>query len=518
MTKQTFTAFRFALIVTLGGFVFGLDAAIISGTIRYITANFNLTDMQLGTVVSAPSLGAIIGLFFAGRLADWLGRKKALFAISLVYLVSAIGSALATSFEILLVARFIGGLSFISISLTSMYIGEISPSHLRGKLVSFNQLMIVIGLSSAYYISYGLVQLTGEVSTSLWGMDVWRIMFATEVVPVLIWATLLLTVCESPRWLFMQGRHDEAKATLERLNSQAEAEQAYSELAANVQAHSSEIASHQPLKHTFEPKYRKVLLLGIAIAIAQGFTGMNAILFYAPVVFEQLGSGVTGAFEQTTYIGMVSLVFTLISIYLVDRLGRRPLMLIGLAMILASHLVCWYGFSHASYNISQETVANIPAELDASKLAPYVGQAFDSDIALKETLKEVYGHTQAKLVEGHVLQSAVSMNSALILFGILAFIAAFHLSIGPIMWVLISEISPNAIRSVTIPLFALATSIASYLIQHFFPWQLSTMGAAGTFFTYAAFAVVSLLIVLRYLPETKNKTIEAIERALVVEK
>ncbi|MBD1390899.1 MFS transporter [Neiella sp. HB171785] len=517
MTKQTLTACQYALIVTIGGFVFGLDAAIISGTIRYITAEFALSDMELGTVVSAPSLGAIFGLFLAGKMADLFGRKKTLIIIAVVYLISALGSAFATNFTVLLVARFIGGLAFISISVTSMYIGEVSPPQLRGKLVSFNQLMMVIGLSGAYFISYGLVQSVAPGETEIWGFAIWRVMFATEILPVIIWAGLLFTIAESPRWLLMYGQRAQAKQVIFSVNDPATAAAALADMEANLASHKSELVADKPLKLTFAPKYRKVLLLGIAIATAQGFTGMNAILFYAPVVFEQLGSGVHGAFEQTTYIGVCGFIFTLAAIFLVDKLGRRPLLLMGLAAILASHLLCWYGFSNASYVISQRTLDNVPVSMDASKLEPHTGKTFDSDIALKALLAETYEHKGAKLIEGYVIQSSVTMNATVILFGIFAFIGAFHFSIGPIMWVLISEISPNAIRSVAIPFFALTTSISSYLVQHLFPWQLNTIGAAGTFLMYGMFAAIPLLVVALFLPETKNKSIEDIEKTLVSE-
>ncbi len=513
MKHQTRNAVMYAFIVALGGFVFGLDAAVVSGTIRYISAEFMLSDLQIGTVVGAPSLGAILALCVAGKVADRFGRKSTIIAIAALYVISAIGSALATSYEMLVAFRFIGGLAFSSLSLASMYIGEIAPNHLRGKLVTANQLNIVIGLSAAYFINFYLVENASETAYLLSNQGIWRTMFGSEVIPALLWLGLVCLIPESPRWLISKGRHDRALIVLSKLHEEADAKQAYESIRLNI-INSPQVSFKQQFRLLLSPAYNRALFIGITIAIVQGVTGMNAILFYAPTVFEQVGFGVNAAFQQALYIGLTSFVFTVVAVMFIDRLGRRPLMIIGLSLAVLSHLTCWYGFNSANYRIDTEDITVMSESFDAKPLASIEGITYTSDTEFKAALAMVYDENTLRWNQAEIIEKSISINPVLILTGILGFIAAFHISIGPIMWVLFSEVFPNLVRSAAIPVAAMVTSISSYLIQQFFPWQLANLGAASTFLMYAVFGFIGLIIISAILPETKDKAIEEIEQLL----
>ncbi|WNJ19109.1 sugar porter family MFS transporter [Pontibacter sp. G13] len=518
MNSDQFQAFRYAFIVSLGGFIFGLDAAIISGTVKFITSEFQLSDLRIGAVVSAPGFGVLFALLGAGYLSDNYGRKKTLQLISILYLVSAVCSALAPNFMSLVAARFIGGLAFTSLSLASMYIGEIAPSNMRGKLVSMNQINIVIGLSAAYFIN--LLILKASQSPASWvtslGLDqhTWRWMLGAEIIPAALWFWMLNSIPESPRWLMLMGRANDARASLERIFPGQDIEDQMEELTANASQDEDTRSTFEQVKQLFAPSMRTACLIGLVVAVVQPITGINAIMFYAPTVFEQVGIGTDAAFAQAVYVGLSSIVFTVMALLLIDRIGRRPLILWGLLWGVASLGVCSLGFGMAHYELSEQHVQQLSTELDAAKLAPMVGVVYDNDVAFKEALKEHLGETEAKQHEGRLIQMGGHLNSTLILLGILSFIGAFHFSIGPIMWVLFSEIFPIAVRGIAIPFFALITSIISYLVQQFFPLQLSMMGASEIFLFYAGMSALGLVVLVYFLPETKNKTIEEIEIAL----
>ncbi|RME73606.1 MAG: MFS transporter, partial [Verrucomicrobia bacterium] len=335
MTSKERSAFLYAAIVAMGGFIFGLDAALISGTVGYITREFSLTDVQLGMAVSAPGFGVLVALPIAGVMANRLGRKRALQVIAALYLVSAGWSAFAPSFVHLVAARFLGGLAFTSIAMAAMYIGEIAPPRWRGKLVSMTQINIVIGLSGAYFINY-LIQQASQ-SDARWvevlGLSqyTWRWMLGSEILPALLWFALLAIIPESPYWLVYANRLDAARATLRRILPAEQIERHISEMLESMRL------SHQESVHTFGTQLREIFsarmrvifIIAITLAIAQQSTGINAIMFYATTVIEQLGIGTDAAFMQAIWFGITSVVFTVIGLLLVDRLGRRPLILWG---------------------------------------------------------------------------------------------------------------------------------------------------------------------------------------------
>ncbi|WP_209065928.1 sugar porter family MFS transporter [Croceivirga sp. JEA036] len=517
MPKQT-NAYKYSFIVAIGGLIFGLDAALISGTINFITKEFALSDIQLGTAVSAPALGVLLALPFAGYACDKFGRKKTLIIVAFLYLFSAIFSALAPNYFTLVAARFIGGLAFSSISLASMYIGEIAPPKLRGKLVSMTQINIVIGLSAAYFINYLI--LDWSTATSGWAVDyglttnVWRWMLGSEIIPALIWFLLLFTIPESPSWYLLKNRKEEATKVLTNLMPLTEIPKYVNENLERIHSKTKELSIVEQLKGVFTKRMRVILIIATTIAIAQQATGINAILFYAPTVFEQLGLGTDAAFAQAIWIGLVSIVFTILAILLVDRLGRRPMIIAGMLWIVASLVLCWYGFSLAEYSLTPEALIALKDVPNIEQLNNLVGVVYDSDLAFKNALAENLGEATARDYAGVFLEKCTTLNATLILVGLLSFIGAFHFSVGPLMWVLFSEIFPVSIRGIAIPFFTIITSLTNWLVQQFFPWQLNNMGVGAIFLFYASIVAIGLIILSIYLKETKGLTIEEIQKTL----
>ena len=519
MTNFKRNAFTFSTIVALGGFVFGLDAALISGTVNYLVQEFGLSDWQLGTAVSAPGLGVLIALPFAGFASNYFGRKKTLQIIAALYLVSAVSSTLAPSYWMLVAARFLGGLAFSSITLASMYIGEIAPPKWRGKLVSMTQINIVIGLSAAYFINY-LIQsatLSGADWVETLGITkyTWRWMLGSEIIPAIIWFFLLMIIPRSPYWLMYQGRVEEARNTLSKIIPEEEIPQKLEEMQSSMHDGQDDRSIGTQLKEIFSRPMRIIVIIAITIAIAQQSTGINAILFYAPTVIEQIGIGTNAAFQQAIWFGLTSVVFTVLSLMLIDRFGRRRMIIWGMFWIVASLAVCSWGFNKARYTLSEEVITELSEIPDAERLTSITGVEYRSDIKFKQALMSTIGEEDARKFSSLLLQKAANMNGMLIFIGILSFIAAFHFSVGPIMWVLFSEIFPISVRGIAIPFFALITSLTSYLVQQFFPWQLSTMGSSSIFLFYAITVAIGLVILYRFLPETKNMSIEEIEASLI---
>lgn len=504
-----------ALVVALGGFIFGLDAALISGTVRFVTTEFDLTDLQIGTVVSAPGFGVIFALMVTGFICDKIGRKKTLVIISFIYIISAVLSVMATSFESLVVARFIGGLAFTSLSVAAMYIGEIAPSHLRGKLVSIIQINIVVGLSIAYFANFAILEISESaypwVSSLHIDTHTWRWMLGIEILPAIVWFLLLLNIPQSPRWLIMKRKEDKAKLIINQFNNTTQCEDEVAQIKQSLKSHNEKESFWVLFKSLFDSKVRGVVILGLTIGIVQQITGINAIMFYAPTVFEQLGIGTDAAFFQAVVVGLVSIIFTVVAILLIDKLGRRPLVIWGLATATISLFACYWGFSQATYSLTEQSLVSLAEQVNIEPLTSMLNVVFQSDVEFKTALISVLGESDAKQYESVLLQSAATINANLIIAGIIGFIAAFHFSIGPIMWVLFSEIFPTHIRGIAIPVFAFITSFVSYLVQQFFPWQLSVFGADEIFLFYAICGAIGFILLFKIMPETKNKSIEEIE-------
>jgi SP family arabinose:H+ symporter-like MFS transporter len=515
-TNPPFYTVYVALIVALGGFLMGFDASVISGVIGFIEPEFNLSKIQLGWSVASLALSASFAMMVAGPLSDKVGRKPVLKISALLFFISALASALAPDFLTLVVARMLGGLGVgAALIIAPMYIAEIAPSKFRGRLVSFNQLNIVIGISVAFFTNYLILKL-GQTD-SFWTQTLkfnslnWRWMLGLEAIPALLYFACLYLVPESPRWLIMQDREEEALKVMARTSSDRQAK----EDLATIQISLGVEEEKSSFKELLKPSMRLVMTIGISIAILQQITGINSVFFYAPMIFEQSGIATDASFMQAIFVGLINLVFTLIAIYLIDKIGRKPLLGIGVAGIALCMFTLAYGFHSASYQLSEDSIAGLPEQIDKSALMTIQDIRYTSDISYKTAVSAQIGPQQSSEFESDLIKAAVTMNPNLILIAILGFVACFAISLGPVMWVLFSEIFPNHIRGVAISFVGLINSAVSFLVQLIFPWELATLGNALTFLIYGSFALIGLVVIMRILPETKGKTLEELEEVLI---
>jgi MFS transporter, SP family, arabinose:H+ symporter len=446
-----------ALIVALGGFLTGFDISVVSGVVRFVEAEFALGPLQLGWVVSSLSLTAAAGMLASGPLSDRLGRRPVLQIGATLFAVSAIASALAPNYATLVIARMLGGFGVgAALIVAPMYIAEMAPPASRGRFVSLSQLNIVVGISAAFFSNY-LVLTLGE-SGAAWtealrlGEWNWRWMLGIEALPAAVYLLALSLVPESPRWLAMRGRDAEAAEILGRVAGDG--------AVAVLRDVKESIAAEARLGQTswralLHPSLRLVMIVGIVIGVLQQVSGINAVFFYAPMIFEKSGIGTNAAFMQAALVGLVNLVFTVVAMALIDRVGRRPLLVCGLSGIAACMLLLAWAFSAGD---------------DA--------------------------------------------NPRLILVAILGFVASFAVSLGPVMWVLFSELFPNRVRGVAISFVGLVNSGTAFVVILVFPWQLQSLGSATTFLFYGLCALAGLVFVLRVLPETKGRSLEELETVL----
>jgi MFS family permease len=507
-----------ALIAALGGFLMGFDASVISGVVGFIETEFTLTKIELGWSVSSLALAATFAMMLAGPLSDRIGRRPVLQLAAILFAVSAVASALAPNFLTLVIARMIGGLGVgAALIIAPMYIAEMSPPGLRGRLVSFNQFNIVIGISVAFFSNY-LILTLGQSDTVLnetlrLGDWTWRWMLGVEVLPAVIYLLALKLVPESPRWLLMHGNEYEARRVLERVSG---SEQAIEDLQAVRESIEAEAEKEGvSLRDLFHPSMKLVLTIGLAVGILQQITGINSVFFYAPMIFEQSGIGTNASFMQAVLVGLVNVVFTILAMLLIDRLGRRLLLGFGLSGIAACMLTLAYGFGSASYMLDRQSIDSLPAEIDRAQISELVDTTFDSDIAFREAVTSRIGETAYQQFESPLVGAAIELQPMLILFAILGFVASFAVSIGPVMWVLFSELFPNRVRGMAISFVGLINSAVAFGVTFLFPWELATLGNATTFLIYGLFAVAGLVFVMRILPETKGKSLEQLERILV---
>ena len=504
---------RVALAVSLGGFVFGFDASVISGAVRFVGQDFGLGDLQLGLLVGAPTLGGILSASCAGPLADLYGRRTLLLILAALYVLSAGFSAFAPNYEVLMAARFIGGMAFASLAMAPIYISEIASARSRGRLVAINQFNIVLGLSAAYFVNFVILRLgnldAAWVSSLGLDTDKWRWMLGFEILPAAIWLLLLLRLPESPRWLIINGREAEGRAVLQTLELDSDLE---TEIADIQQSAHGEIASlGARAKEVIGPRLRLALVVGMLLAVIQQITGVNAIYFYAPTVFEQSGIGTDAAFAQAVAVGITNVVFTIVSMMLIDRLGRKPLLLIGLGGIAISMVICAWAFNNATYAIDEGALDQFDGSPMEQRLAPLEGREFADDVALKAAIAEALGEQDGRKLESELIQAAIRINPTVVLIGILLFVASFAVSLGPVMWVMLPEIFPNKVRGVAMAMTGVVNSGVSFGVQFLFPWQLTNMGVAATFSGYALFAIVGLVLVVWLVPETRGKTLEELE-------
>ena len=429
-------------VAALGGLLFGFDTAVISGTTPFIQPFFHLSDVGLGWTVSSLLIGCIIGVTLSGRPGDLFGRRNTLRAAALVFFVSAVGSSLAARLWVFIVFRFFGGIAVGTASMLSpMYISEISPGARRGALVSLNQLAIVIGILIAFFSNYLLVGV---------GPDNWRWMLAVMGLPALFFFISLLFVPESPRWLVQKGKTEEAFGILSRINGSEKASTELRDIESSV--HNEERGTY---REVFSKELRPLLMIGVLLAIFQQMTGINSIMYYAPIIFQKIGSGTSSALMQTIAVGAVNLTFTIVSLKLIDRWGRKPLLIVGaIGMVVSLAVIATAFFTHH--------------------------------------------------FEGY-----------LILVFILIFIASFAVSIGPVAWVVIAEIFPNKLRSKAMSVAIVTLWTFTFLVSLTFPVILDRLGGGAAFAIFGVMCLLLLFYVIFRLPETKGKSLEELERILV---
>ena len=518
MNNNTRFTVTVALIVALGGFLMGFDASVISGVVGFIEVEYGLSKIQVGWAVSCLALTATFGMMVSGPLSDRIGRRPVLKIAAALFALSAVASAVAPNFLLFIVARMIGGFGVgAALIIAPMYIAELAPPSLRGRMVSFNQLNIVIGISAAFFSNY-LILTLGESGAAWVGalkLDVWnwRWMLGIETLPAVLYFIALLFVPESPRWLAMHGREPEAQAILARVGSAEQADRDLQAVKESIEAEAE--LGKVSVATLLHPSLRLVLAIGITVGILQQITGINSVFFYAPMIFEQSGIGTNASFMQAVLVGLVNLVFTIVAMAFIDRFGRRLLLGFGLSGIAVCMLTLAYGFGAATYTLERPAIEQLPPEISRDALEPLAGVTYDSDIEYRHALKSAIGEDNYKAFQAQLVSIAIDMNPTLILFAILGFVASFAVSIGPVMWVLFAELFPNRVRGLAISFVGLINSAVAFLVTLVFPWELETIGVASTFLIYGLFAIIGLVLIMRILPETKGRSLEELEAMLV---
>ncbi|MEJ5341142.1 MAG: sugar porter family MFS transporter [Thermogutta sp.] len=434
------------VVAALGGLLFGYDTAVIAGAIDYLTEHFQLSPELKGWATSNILLGCALGAAVAGPLADYLGRRWVLVLSAIFFAISAIGTAIPTTLTQFVLARMLGGLAVGAAAIVSpLYIAEISPAPIRGRLVALQQIAIISGMVVVAIVNW-VIALQGDHA---WNVTTgWRWMFGSETLPAVLFLACLTLVPESPRWLIKMGRTAEALAILTRL---AGPERANWE-GADIQRTVAEETGR--LSELLRPGYRRILVIGVILAILQQITGINAIVYYTPSIFRSSGSTDIWALFWTIITQAVNLTLTLVAIAVVDRLGRKPLLLLtSTAMGVSLVLLGW---------------------------------AFHQQLP----------------------------NTWVVVF-IQLYMASFAVGMGPVVWVVLAEMFPTRTRGLAMGIATVALWLADFLITQTAPMMYAAWGPASAFWTYAVMCAVCLVFVLLFVPETKGKTLEEIERSFL---
>ena len=445
-------------VATLGGFLFGFDSGVINGTVDGLRAAFDSDDVGTGFNVASMLLGCAVGAFAAGRLADVLGRKKTLLMAAVFFIVSAWGSGIAGSSGEFVVYRIIGGLAVGAASvLAPAYISEVTPAHLRGRLSSIQQIMIIIGLTAAFLSNYLLAEYAGASTNRFWmGYEAWRWMFWIELVPATVFLIALFFIPESPRYLVTRARQEDARNVLTRLFGGAFAARKVGEIEHSIaQDHAPRLSD---LIDRNRGGLRTIVWVGIGLAVFQQLVGINVVFYYGAVLWQAVGFSESDALKINVLSGTISIVACLAAIALIDRIGRKPLLLIG--------------------SVGMAVTLGIMAV------------AFRSGSLVDGTLQ---------LSDGAGLAALIAAN---------AYVALFNFSWGPVMWVMLGEMFPNQIRGSGLAVSGFAQWTANFGITMTFPILLGTIGLTGAYGFYAASAALSVIFVWLMVRETKGIELE----------
>ncbi|MDN5286480.1 MAG: sugar:proton symporter [Mucilaginibacter sp.] len=433
------------LVAALGGFLFGFDTAVISGTVSLVRHDFQLNAVSEGWFVSCALLGCIIGVSCSGKLSDQYGRKIVLIISAVLFLASALGCMLSGSFTTLIIFRLIGGLGIGVASMVSpLYISEFSPSRFRGMMVSLYQLALTIGIVLAYFSNAYLASHTADLNKVL-SSEVWRAMLGLGALPAGIFLICLFFVPESPRWLLLGGQEQKATAILIKIDG---AETAQKEVDAFKNIGNSNEGS---LRELFTPIYRRALWIGLLLPFLSQVCGINAVIYYGPKILEHAGFTLNSALGGQVTIGLVNVVFTFVAIFTVDKWGRRPLLFVGIG-----------------------------------------------------------GAVVSLIIIGILFALGITSGPWILIF-ILAFIACFAFSFGPVCWVVIGEIFPNAIRGKAMALATLSLWVGNFLVGQLTPVMLERLGPSYTFWLFAICCSPALWLTWKLIPETKGRSLENIE-------
>jgi SP family arabinose:H+ symporter-like MFS transporter len=518
MTQSARFTVRVALIVALGGFLMGFDASVISGVVGFIETEFSLTKLQLGWSVASLTLTATLAMMVAGPLSDRLGRRPVLLLAAALFTVSALASAVAPNFLFLVVARMIGGLGVgAALIIAPMYIAEIAPAEQRGRLVSFNQLNIVIGISVAFFSNYLILQL-GQ-SDLPWAQVLrlgdwnWRWMLGAETLPAVVYFFALTAVPESPRWLAMHGRDADALRVFGRVSGPGQASANLAIVHDSLAACAAEQAAS--LKELFQPAMKLVLTHRHFNRDLAANHGHQLGVFLCADDFRAVGhrdrrrlyAGGAGRCREP---GLHR------RCHCIDRQAG--------SQTAAHRRAGGHRRLHAE-PVLRFRRRKLFAQSDCDRRAssadrPRAHRAGDRrDLRQRRRVPgrriDAIGADAFAQHESALVSAAIDVDPLLILLGILGFVASFAVSLGPVMWVLFSELFPNRLRGLAISLAGLVNSAVSFTVQLVFPWELANLGNALTFLIYALFAVAGLLIVLRIVPETKGRSLEELENLLV---
>jgi MFS transporter, SP family, sugar:H+ symporter len=447
-------------VATLGGFMFGYDSGAINGTTKGLALAFGLEEGNLGLTASSLLPGCALGAFLAGRLADVLGRRAVMLAAAVLFILSALASGAAGSAVIFALARFVAGMAVGAASVLSpAYISEVTPAHLRGRLSSLQQIMIIAGLLGAATSNLLLQRTAGSSLGEILGYPAWRWMFWAQAMPALLFLLSLLFVPESPRFLVAKGRMEEARQVLTRLFGADSANQVADEIKASL------ASDHQPsladLKDPASGKWRKIVWTGIGLAVFQQLVGINVVFYYGIMLWEAVGFTESQAFTTQVINDAVSVGACLVAFLLIDRIGRKPLLLVGsLGMAVTLGLMAWC--------FSQGTI--IDGKLT---LPPGIG--------------------------------TIAFSAAI------SYAALFNLSWGPVMWVMLGEMFPNQMRGSALAIAGTAQWLSNFAVSSSFPWLAKHAGLSATYAGYTVFAMISVWFVLKRVNETKGKTLEQME-------
>ncbi|MFA6349714.1 MAG: sugar porter family MFS transporter [Candidatus Omnitrophota bacterium] len=441
--RSNFIIYLIAFIAALAGLLFGYDTGVISGAILFIKDQFNLTSTAVEHVVSAVLLGAVIGAAFSGSMADKLGRRRSIVITAVLFSLGAVGSAFSQSIPVMIACRFVIGLAIgVASYVAPLYISEISPANVRGALVSLNQLMITCGIVVSYLVDYMIAE----------GQNEWRWMFGFGAIPAMILLIGMIYLPETPRWLVKQGLIDKARKVLGRIGNGRNADQEISEISKTL------TDKKCSWKEVLQPWIRPALFVGIALAFFQQATGINTIIYYAPTIFEFAGFGSHKvAILATIGVGTVNVLMTVVAIWLLDKLGRKPLLYIGMAGMALSLGV--------------------------------LGTAF------------------------HMVNLS-GMLKWICVASVLFYIASFAISLGPIFWLLISEIYPLKVRARAMSLATVANWGFNMLVAATFLTMTDKLGKAGTFWLFSLISIAGIVYCYFFVPETKGYTLEELEGRL----